>query len=56
MAGFLSKETIGAEADRLGVSLEGLSWPEQQKAIAEARRAEKEKMAAGGVPEPQPKP
>lgn len=57
MAGFLSKENIGLEADRLGVSLDGLSWPEQQKAIAEARRAEREKMAAGGAePEPQPEP
>lgn len=57
MAGFLSKENIGLEADRLGVSLDGLSWPEQQKAIAEARRAEREKMAAGGAePEPQLEP
>lgn len=56
MAGFLSKENIGLEADRLGVSLDGLSWPEQQKAIAEARRAEREKMAAEGEPEPQPEP
>ena len=57
MAGFLSKENIGLEADRLGVSLDGLSWPEQQKAIAEARRAEREKMAAEGAePEPQPEP
>ena len=56
MAGFLSKETIALEADRLGVSLEGLSWPEQQEAIAEARRAEKEKMAAEVKPEPEPKP
>lgn len=57
MAGFLSKENIGLEADRLGVSLDGLSWPEQQKAIAEARRAEREKMAAGAAePEPQPEP
>lgn len=56
MAGFLSKENIGIEAERLGVSLDGLSWPEQQRAIAEARRAEKNKMAAGGEPEPQPEP
>ena len=56
MAGFLSKETIGLEAERLGVSLEGLSWPEQQKAIAKARRAEKDKMAAAAEPEPQPEP
>lgn len=57
MAGFLSKENIGLEADRLGVSLDGLSWPEQQKAIAEARRAEREKMAAAATePEPQPEP
>lgn len=56
MAGFLSKENIGLEADRLGVSLDGLSWPEQQKAIAEARRAEREKMAAAAEPEPQPEP
>ena len=56
MAGFLSKETIALEADRLGVSLEGLSWPEQQKAIAEARRAEKEKMAAEIEPKPEPEP
>lgn len=57
MAGFLSKENIGLEADRLGVSLDGLSWPEQQKAIAEARRAEREKMAAAAAePEPQPEP
>lgn len=56
MAGFLSKETIGLEAERLGVSLEGLSWPEQQKAIAEARRAEKDKMATAAEPEPQPEP
>ena len=56
MAGFLSKEIIAAEADRLGVSLEGLSWPEQQKVIAEARRAEKEKMAAEVKPEPEPEP
>lgn len=57
MAGFLSKENIGLEADRLGVSLDGLSWPEQQKAIAEARRAEREKMAAATAePEPQPEP
>lgn len=56
MAGFLSKENIGLEADRLGVSLDGLSWPEQQKAIAEARRAEREKMAAEAEPEPQPEP
>ena len=57
MAGFLSKENIGLEADRLGVSLDGLSWPEQQKAIAEARRAEREKMAATAAePEPQPEP
>lgn len=56
MAGFLSKENIGLEADRLGVSLDGLSWPEQQKAIAEARRAEREKMAAAAESEPQPEP
>lgn len=57
MAGFLSKENIGLEADRLGVSLDGLSWPEQQKAIADARRAEREKMAAAAAePEPQPEP
>ena len=57
MAGFLSKENIGLEADRLGVSLDGLSWPEQQKAIAEARRAEREKMAAAAAePEPRPEP
>lgn len=57
MAGFLSKENIGLEADRLGVSLDGLSWPEQQKAIAEARRVEREKMAAAAAePEPQPEP
>lgn len=57
MAGFLSKENIGLEADRLGVSLDGLSWPEQQKAIAEARRAEREKMAAAAAEsEPQPEP
>lgn len=57
MAGFLSKENIGLEAERLGVSLDGLSWPEQQKAIAEARRVERKKMAAAAAePEPQPEP
>lgn len=39
---FLSKAEILSEAERLGVDLSGLSWPQQQKAVIAAQ------MAAGG--------
>jgi len=37
---FLSKAQIQAEAERLGVDLDGLTWPQQQKAVIAAQMAE----------------
>lgn len=38
MGGFMTKAEIAEWADRLGVDLEGLSWPQQQKAVIEAKQ------------------
>lgn len=40
MAGFMTKDEILAEAERLGINIEGLSWQQQQKVVAEARKAD----------------
>lgn len=41
MAGqFMNKETLEAEALRLGVNLEGLTWPQKQGAVMAAKRRE----------------
>lgn len=44
MGTFMSKENLLAEAERLGVTdkLEGLTWPQQQKVVLDARREESE--------------
>lgn len=43
MAGrFMDKETVEAEANRLGVNLEGLTWPQKQGAVMAAQREERE--------------
>ena len=45
MAGrFMDKETVAAEAERLGVDLTGLTWPQKQGAVMAAQREEKLKM------------
>lgn len=36
--GFMSKEKLQSEAERLGVNLDGLPWPQQQKAVMEAQK------------------
>lgn len=40
MARFMDKETLYSEADRLGVDLTGLKWPQMQKAVIDAQNAE----------------
>lgn len=41
MAGkFMNKETVESEAQRLGVDLTGLTWPQKQKAVMAAQAAE----------------
>lgn len=43
MAGrFMKKEVLQAEAERLGVDLSGLTWPQQQAAVTEAQKSEKQ--------------
>lgn len=43
MAGqFMNKEQLESEAARLGVDLEGLTWPQKQKAVMAARSKEAE--------------
>lgn len=37
MGTFMDKETLEAEAERLGVTLDGLSWPQKQKAVLNAK-------------------
>ena len=47
MGVFMNKETLHAEAERLGVSLEGLKWQEQQKAVLDAKKAAGEPLQYG---------
>lgn len=41
MPGFMNKETLEREAQRLGVNLDGLKWPEKQQAVFAALTKEK---------------
>ena len=42
MSRFMDKETLYSEADRLGVDLSGLKWPQMQKAVIDAQNKEAE--------------
>jgi len=48
---FMKKQDMLAAAEALGVNLEGLSWPEQQKAVADAMAKNDELI---GAPKPKP--
>lgn len=37
MGTFMKKDELLAEAERLGVNIEGLTWPQQQKAVIKAK-------------------
>ena len=50
---FMKKQDMLAAAEALGVNLEGLSWPEQQKAVQDAL-AKNEKDYAFETPKPKP--
>lgn len=55
MARFMDKETLASEADRLGVDLDGLTWPQKQKAVIKAQ--EEEIASKGSQPQARkPKP
>lgn len=43
---FMDKETLEAEAARLSVDLEGLTWPQKQSAVMEAQREEVDHVAS----------
>lgn len=43
---FMSKDKLHSEAKRLGVSLDGLTFPQMQKAVIAAQMAEKESASA----------
>ena len=49
---FIGREVLEAEAERLGINLNGLSWPEQQKKVQEAM---KNGTLFSNDPEPKPK-
>lgn len=51
MGTYMDKETLEAEAKRLGVNLDGLSWPQKQKAIFDAKREEGESIQYGKTTE-----
>jgi len=50
---FMKKQDMLAAAEALGVNLEGLSWPEQQRAVADAI-AKSEKNYSFEAPKPKP--
>lgn len=49
MSGFMSREQLEAEAERLGVDLEGLKWPQMVSAVSKALREEKELEVEGAI-------
>jgi len=51
---FMKKEELLAAAESLGVDIEGLSWPEQQKVVQEAI-ARNKKDCSFETPKPEPK-
>lgn len=49
---FMSKDVLESEAKRLGVSLDGLSFPQKQKAVIAAQMQEKEAKGARVIAQP----
>lgn len=50
MAGrFMNKDTVESEAKRLEVNLDGLTWPQKQKAIMDAQKKESKELRSSMV-------